>query len=220
MTTVVPSRFAPRDSESSFRDGGWTWTVLMIDPVNWLPRRDEFEVLWRIGHLKDQAGEVHGTILGWYYADADGIDTQARFEICEVAGRPAVTHFEIFALHDRAVIPAMSLPADKLAKHASIVGHVVGDAAKKRGKWTISVREYRSPAGVISERLPRKHRAQLARCFDAYTSAPYGQRGAAVRAATGLGVDSVNKLIKEMKKDREFGPMFRAWEKQMKGDKK
>jgi hypothetical protein len=220
--TTIPMRFAPRDVESSFREQGRTWTVLMVDPVNWWTgRRDQVEVLWRVGQLRGEAGEVRGTILGWYYAAADGLDFQVQFEICEVDGRPAMTHLEMFSLNERSALPTINLPTQKLVKHAEIVGNVFGDAKRSRSRWIVKVREFRDPDGDLSRRLPRKHRTQVARCFDAYTTAPYGKRIAAVMDATGLGIDSANTLVKEMKQDKEYGPMFRAWKKrQQKGGKK
>jgi len=209
LTTTLPMRFAPRDAETTFRDGGHRWTVAMIDPTHWPRPQRTVDVLWQI----NPTGIASGSMLGWFYVAPDGFDAQARFEISAIDDQCGMTHFEMFSLHARSAIPAVNIPTAKLIRAARNVGHVVGRATKRRGRWAdVIVQTFENPSGKV-DRLPANHPTQIENTFYAYTTARPGKRVQAVMDATGFGIDRANDAIQIMKKDPKWKPQFAKWQK-------
>lgn len=210
LTTTVPMRFAPRDASASFRDGKRKWTVTMIDPVHWPHPQRSVDVLWQIVPTKKATGQI----LGWFRVVIDGVDVEAQFEVLAINGRAALNHLEMFCLHHQAEIPSIAIPTAKLVLAAKTVGHVVGEAEKRRGRWVnVRLGEFSDPSGDVAKRLPMMHPTQIERTFWAYTTAPANKRVQAVMDQTGFGEDAANKMIATMKKDPKWKHEFARWEK-------
>lgn len=207
LTTRLPMRVAPRDAETTFRDGGHRWTVTLAHPDSLSLAKDgRVDVLWQVA----PTGDATGSMLGWFLAWLDGFHGNLWFEVSAIDGQCAMTHLEMYASEP---IPIVNIPTVKLIRAARNVGHVVGRATKRRGRWAgVIVTNFENPSGKI-DRLPADHPTQIERTFYAYTTARPGKRVQAVMDATEFGIDSANQMIRAMKKDPKWKPKFDKWQK-------
>lgn len=206
LTTTLPMTVAPRDVETTFRDGGHRWTVALTHPDGWPKRSNTVTVLWEVA----PTGNATGSILGWFLAYPDGFHGNLWFEISAIDNRCVMTRLEMYASEP---IPNVNIPTAKLIRAARNVGHVVGRASKRRGRWArVTVEAFQNPSGK-RDRLPANHPTQIEKTFWAFTNAPWGKRVQAVMDVTGFEIDRANDAIRLMKDDPKWKPKFDKWQR-------